>query len=156
MLITLLVVFWTVLAQDALSYPQIAWQNISMHALNSVFAFLEIVLPSTRPHAWIHLAPLIVLLVLYLALTYVSHAIRGYYVYPFLDPVNGAGGIVGILVGTPVATALVFAVVKAGIMGRLRASEGREAVRGSGRSTLPSLDVEEISMEFPKAAENAV
>ncbi|GAB7341490.1 hypothetical protein MBLNU457_7719t1 [Dothideomycetes sp. NU457] len=147
------VVFWTVLARNALSYPQLAWQNTSEHALNSVFAFLEILLPATRPHAWIHLFPLIVLLVFYLALTYISHAIRGYYVYPFLDPVNGAGGIVGILVGTPVATAVVFAVVKGAIWGRMRVSE--KGQRGKGKGNLPSVDVEEIDLEFPKAGENS-
>jgi len=156
-LLIVLVVFWTVLANNALAYPQVAWQNISMHALNSVFAFIEVVLPATRPHALVHLGPLVVLLVLYLALTYISHSIRGYYVYPFLDPVNGAGGIVGILVGTPVATALVFAVIKGLILGRVVASEGKDGrknsrlgFRNAGAIEVSSVDVEEIAMEFPK------
>jgi len=157
------VVFWTVLANHALAYPLVAWQNISVHALNSVFAFCEVVLPATRPHAWVHLGPLIVLLVLYLALTYISHSIRGYYVYPFLDPVNGAGGIIGILVGTPIATALVFSVVKGLIWGRVRAAEGKDGKKTSGLGlrnasafTVPSVDVEEISMDFPKREGDSV
>ena len=62
------------------------WSNISEHALNSVFAFLEIVLPQSDPHPWILLVPLVVILALYLGLAYLSHATEHFYVYAFLNP----------------------------------------------------------------------
>lgn len=62
------------------------WSNISQHALNSVFAFLEILLPMSQPHPWIQLVPMIIILALYLGLAYLTHTTEGYYVYSFLDP----------------------------------------------------------------------
>ena len=65
--------------------PYHAWSNISQHILNAIFAFLEILLPASEPHPWLQMAPMIVVLALYLALAYVTHATQGWYVYDFLD-----------------------------------------------------------------------
>lgn len=62
-----------------------AWSDVSQHALNSVFAFLEIILPASEPHPWIQLVPIIVVLACYLGLAYLTHAVQGWYVYSFLD-----------------------------------------------------------------------
>ncbi len=56
-----------------------------MHALNTVFAGLEIILPRSDPHPWLLLVPIIIILALYLALAYLTHATEGFYVYSFLD-----------------------------------------------------------------------
>ena len=56
-----------------------------MHALNSVFAGLEIILPRSDPHPWLLLVPMIVILALYLGLAYLTHATEGFYVYSFLN-----------------------------------------------------------------------
>lgn len=78
-------VFWAVLADRVFESTYRAFSDISQHALNSVFAFLEILLPASEPHPWIQLIPIIVILALYLALAYLTHAVQGWYVYSFLD-----------------------------------------------------------------------
>lgn len=166
-------VFWGFLARGATSSPYATWSNVSMHALNSVFAFFEVVVPRTRPHAWILLVPLVVLLALYLGLTYVSHAIRGYYVYPFLDPANGTGIVAGSIVGVAGALCVVFVVVKGIMAGRFKDTDGkgnkgflserdvrragagaavREARRGvrRNRDQDESFEIEQIGTRFPK------
>jgi len=167
-------VFWGFLSKGATAFPFATWSNVSMHALNSVFAFFEIVVPRTRPHAWVMLLPLVVMLAMYLGLTYVSHAIRGYYVYPFLDPSNGVGLVAGAIVGVLVATCIAFAIVKGVMAGRFKDSDGkgnmgilseRDASRGGGeragvrnatrgrrrnRNEAEAYEVEEISTQFPK------
>lgn len=79
-------VFWAILSGNAFRSLFSTWSNISEHALNSVFAFSEILLPRSEPHPWINMVPLVVLLACYLGLAYVSHATEGFYVYDFLDP----------------------------------------------------------------------
>ena len=78
--------FWAILAHGALDNALSTYTNTSEHALNSVFAFLEIFLPRSDPHPWLQLVPLIVIGLLYLALAYLTHATQHFYVYNFLDP----------------------------------------------------------------------
>lgn len=73
------------LAQRVFENTYRAWSDISQHALNAVFAFLEILLPASEPHPWIQLLPIIIVLALYLGLAYLTHATQGWYVYSFLD-----------------------------------------------------------------------
>lgn len=85
-MLTLVVVFWSLLAYGALSTQFNTWVNISEHGLNSFLAFAEIVLTRANPSPWINLVMVIVLIALYLALAELVHAAAGYYVYDFLDP----------------------------------------------------------------------
>lgn len=78
--------FWSLLSEGAYSSKFNAWSNISEHALNSVFAAVEILLPRSDPHPWIQLVPSIVLGALYLGLAYLSHSTEHFWVYNFLDP----------------------------------------------------------------------
>jgi hypothetical protein len=78
-------VFWTILSDGAYRTELSSFDNISMHALNSVFAGLEIILPRSDPHPWLLLVPTIAILALYLGLAYLTHATEGFYVYSFLD-----------------------------------------------------------------------
>lgn len=78
-------VFWAVLAARVFESTYRAWSDVSQHALNAVFGFLEIVLPSSEPLPWIQLIPMIIVLALYLGLAYLSADIYGRSVYSFLD-----------------------------------------------------------------------
>ncbi|RAL12122.1 uncharacterized protein BO97DRAFT_345928 [Aspergillus homomorphus CBS 101889] len=81
------VVFWAILYSPPW-YPTVepAWQNISQHGLNSFYALLEVVLATTNPHPLISLAFLIFILLLYVALAYLTYHTEGFYTYSFLDP----------------------------------------------------------------------
>lgn len=80
------VVYWSVLSKDAFVSQFSTWTNISEHAMNSAFAFVELALPRSQPHPWINLVPLIIVLAFYLSLAYITHETQGIYVYEFLDP----------------------------------------------------------------------
>ncbi|KAI0541888.1 hypothetical protein GGR58DRAFT_391180 [Xylaria digitata] len=106
------IVFWALLSSPrTLSTTHSAWSNISQHVLNSVFAFLEIMLPRTRPSPWSHLPFLILLLALYLALAYLTHATKGFYTYSFLDPSKQGALVAAYVFGIAIGICIIFAVV---------------------------------------------
>lgn len=107
------IVYWAVLYTGPWFPKQFdAYSNISQHALNSLFALIEIFLPRTSPRPWIHLPFLIILLALYLGLAYLTRATQGFYVYGFLDPANGKGKLVGYVFGIAAGITVIFALVK--------------------------------------------
>ena len=86
------VVYWALLAgTDHIATRYLVFRNVSAHALNSVWAVVEIVLPRTEHPPWWHAVPLIIILGCYVGLAYITHATKGFYVYSFLDPA-GKGG----------------------------------------------------------------
>ncbi len=91
-----------------------AWHNVSQHALNSGFALFEIVVPRTALQPWLHLAWLILVLALYLALAYLTRFTKGFYVYSFLDPAHTDHGklIPAYVFGIAVASVIVFCIVQ--------------------------------------------
>ncbi|KAK4494668.1 hypothetical protein PRZ48_014024 [Zasmidium cellare] len=105
-------VYWAVLSKDAFVSQFSTWSNISEHAMNSAFAFVELALPRSQPHPWINLAPLILLLALYLSLAYLTHETEGIYVYDFLDPSNGSGSVTGYCFAILAACIVIFIVVR--------------------------------------------
>lgn len=106
------VVYWGLLYPGAW-FPLVfrAWSNVSQHAMNSAFALFEILLARTRPPPVVHLLALVVVLALYLALAYLTRATKGFYVYPFLDPSQGAGRTAGYILGILLAVIVVFGLV---------------------------------------------
>lgn len=86
------------------------WSNISQHALNSVFALFEIVVPRTAPPLPVHMLWLILVLALYLALAYVTHASKGFYPYDFLDPQSQGALVAAYVFGIAVGCLVVFGV----------------------------------------------
>lgn len=145
----IVVVFWAVLASGAFRSPFTTWSNISEHALNSVFAFAEIVLPCSEPHPWIQTAPIVVVAALYLALAYVTQASEGFYVYYFLDPwvlsplclpvdakltmvfrAHGRGLVAGACIGILAAMIIFFVVVRYLILLRMWITEKRLGMTG--------------------------
>ncbi|KAI2626392.1 hypothetical protein GGS21DRAFT_271677 [Xylaria nigripes] len=103
------IVFWSILASPktlATSYS--AWDNISQHMLNSVFATVEIVLSRTNPPPFIHLVFLLVILILYLALAYITRATEGFYTYDFLDPGKQGPLVAAYVFGVAIGICVLF------------------------------------------------
>lgn len=109
-------VFWGVLAGNALFDQFAVWSNISEHALNSAFALFEVVVPRSDPNPWIHAVVVVVILALYLALSFVSFAVNHEYVYPFLDIQKKGSAFVAIAIVLILAASLVVFAVVHGIM----------------------------------------
>ncbi|KAF2756755.1 hypothetical protein EJ05DRAFT_76461 [Pseudovirgaria hyperparasitica] len=106
------IVFWTLL-YSSFETPFATWSNTSQHALNAVYALLEIIIPRTSPLPWWHLIPIIILLALYLGLAYLTHATQGFYVYDFLDiQEHGSGITAGYIIGILVGACVIFIIVK--------------------------------------------
>lgn len=57
----------------------LAWDNTSVHILNSVFALSEILLTFAGPISWLYLPVCIFTIGLYIALAYVTHASQNFY-----------------------------------------------------------------------------
>lgn len=99
---------------------------------------------------WLHLAFLIVTLLLYLSLAYLTHATQGFYTYSFLDPgENGEHNkrVVAYSFGIAAATIVIFLVVQ--LLLWIRARFTREKTKFS-RVSPPSGHVENGMAEIPK------
>lgn len=111
--------------------------------MNAVYALFEIVFPRTAPLPFIDLVPIIILLALYLALAYLTHATEGFWVYDFLDnETSSSGKVAGYIVGILVAAIIVFLIVRYLIMLRVWVTEKRLGKTGKfshrgGQSPLP-------------------
>lgn len=102
-----------------------------MHALNTVFAVLEILIPRTLSLPWLALPALVILIALYLGLAYVTHATQGFYVYPFLNiRSNGSGVVAGYCIGILVGLCIVFCLVKGLMSLRILVTERRMGMTG--------------------------
>lgn len=108
-----LVVFWAVIF-DSFASRYDTWSNISVHALNSVFALFELVFTRADPPHWIHLLYLIIFLALYLGVAYITVATQGFYVYSFLNNNNSGGRarVTGYIFGILAGTIVIFTIVK--------------------------------------------
>jgi hypothetical protein len=124
------IVYWAVIYSGPW-YPVVfdAWSNVmprpclrtraerltlyqtSKHSLNSLYALVEIIVPRTDPPPFLHFLFLVLILALYLALAYVTHATQGFYTYDFLDPSRGRGRVAGYAFGILAGICVVFGVV---------------------------------------------
>ncbi|KAF1808970.1 hypothetical protein P152DRAFT_517158 [Eremomyces bilateralis CBS 781.70] len=124
------IVFWAVLF-DTFSTPFDTWSNVTQHALNLLFAVLEILIPRTERPPVVYVAALVVLLALYLGLAYITYATEGFYVYSFLDDGEvGRGGVAGYCVGILVGTVVVYGLVWLVIWVRLVVTEEKWGMAG--------------------------
>ncbi|EER29404.1 hypothetical protein D8B26_008114 [Coccidioides posadasii str. Silveira] len=82
-----LIVYWAILYRGTW-FPVVfnAWTNVSQHILPAFFALFEIIFANALLRPLIHLLYIILILVLYIALAYITHADQGFYTYSFLDP----------------------------------------------------------------------
>ncbi|CAN8100938.1 unnamed protein product [Discula destructiva] len=108
-----------------------AWSNTSEHALNSVFALIELVLPRTPAPLWIHAWWVVFVLALYLSLAYVTYYTKGFYTYSFLDiQSQGSAITAAYIVGIAVGAVIVFSIVKGVVHLRLWATERLGGMEG--------------------------
>ena len=138
-------VFWAILYSGHWSFMVFdGWSNVSQHALNTVFAAFEIFVTRTSPPPTIHLGFLIILLALYLALAYLTHATEGFYPYNFLDNSNGRSSIVAAYAfGILAAIIVVFGVVWGIMWLRGWIIEKKLGIEGKFWSAPRSLDEDE-------------
>ncbi|KII83926.1 hypothetical protein PLICRDRAFT_46698 [Plicaturopsis crispa FD-325 SS-3] len=116
------------------------WSNISQHALNCVFALFEILFGFVGPAPWSHLPFLIVILALYLALAYITHATAGFYTYSFLDPSITKHGLVAAYVfGIAIGQVIIFSLVRGICILRNRIAARLSSSRG-GASDVEAID----------------
>ncbi|KAI9886388.1 MAG: RNA-binding component of cleavage and polyadenylation factor [Watsoniomyces obsoletus] len=135
------IVFWIVLYHGH-GFPTTfrTWSNVSQHALNAVFALLEIILTRTALPPWLHLLPLLIILVLYLALANLTYATQQFFPYSFLDPKDHGRARVAVYVAGIFAVILmVFLFVRLLIWIRLRLSEGPSSVRKASTDSAQTL-----------------
>lgn len=106
------VIYWVILSSaQTFSTTFTTWSNISEHAMNTLFALFELLIPRTQPPPWIHLLFVLIMLALYLGVAYITHVVEGFWVYDFLDPTNGEGKLCGYVFGILVAIIVWFCVV---------------------------------------------
>ncbi|TQV96469.1 hypothetical protein V2A60_003133 [Cordyceps javanica] len=127
------IVFWAVLyAGPWFPDTYSAWGNVSQHALNSVFALFELALPRTAPPPWIHAFWLIMILLGYLGVAYITVADQGWYTYNFLDhdKVGGRGYVAAYIFGIAAGILVIFVVVWALIHLRVWITERKLSMEG--------------------------
>lgn len=101
--------------------------KISQHGLNSLYALLEIILPTTSPHPFIAIPILILILLLYLCVAYITFHTEGFYAYSFLDTDHGkkSGIVTGYCFGILAAILVIFLISWALIRVRKWLTRGR-------------------------------
>lgn len=106
------IVFWTVLKDGAFDSMRTTWQNLSVHALNLVFAYLDIlVLGREAMRPWSHLFFVVFLIACYVGVAYITYADQHFYTYDFLNQgEHGTGTVAGYVVAIGVATVVSFLV----------------------------------------------
>jgi len=108
-----------------------AWSNVSRHALNSLMALFELLIPRTPVSLWIHMLWLVVILALYLALAYITRSTKGFYVYSFLDPAtSGRASVAAYVFGIAIGCILVYLLVKGIVALRLWVTEKKLGMDG--------------------------
>lgn len=146
-----IVVYWAILF-DRFESTFDTYDNVSVHAMNTVIAFFEILLTRTSPLAWWHDAPIVIVLACYLGLAYVTHATQGFYVYDFLDDKNGTkrGTVAGYCIGILVAAIVIHLVVHFIIVIRVWATEKKAGMLGKPSPRDPTRlrggDVENLEL----------
>ncbi|EEH42918.1 hypothetical protein PABG_12297 [Paracoccidioides brasiliensis Pb03] len=110
-----MVVFWSFLYEGRwfpLTFQ--AWANVTQHILTPCFSLFEIICSTAPPPPLLHLVFLILLLVLYLGVAYLTRATQGFFVYPFLNPDSsgrGSGRVTGYVFGVAGILVLLFGFV---------------------------------------------
>ncbi|KAL1843767.1 hypothetical protein VTK73DRAFT_2732 [Phialemonium thermophilum] len=136
------IVYWARLYSGAW-FPTafLAWSNLSQHALNSLLALFELLVPRTNPPPAIHALWLVLLLALYLALAYLTRATKGFYVYSFLDPAtSGRGAVAGYVFGIAAGCLVVFLFARGAIALRRWLTEEKMRLRGRFASHDPATE----------------
>lgn len=109
-----------------------AWRNLSEHALNAAAALFELLAPRTDPLPWRHLPWLVLCMLAYLGLAFVTLAHQGFYTYRFLDHdrVGGRAFVATYVLGIALGLVVVFAAVRGLIVLRRWLTESKLGMRG--------------------------
>ncbi|KAJ6599735.1 hypothetical protein DFH09DRAFT_1355834 [Mycena vulgaris] len=127
------VVFWALLTGgDTFDTTFNTWSNISLHALNTPYALLDLLLTNTPPAPWLALPVQVALLVAYLGVAYVTRAAQGFYPYPFLDPHTQHAFLAVYIVGIALGACVVFVLVRGVAVLRQRFVVSRGLLPGDG------------------------
>ncbi|KAJ6599716.1 hypothetical protein DFH09DRAFT_1021167 [Mycena vulgaris] len=127
------VVFWALLSGgDTFDTTFNTWSNISLHALNTPYALLDLLLTNTPPAPWLALPVQLALLVAYLGVAYVTREAQGFYPYPFLDPHTQHAFLAVYIVGIALGACLVFVIVRGVAVLRQRFVVRRGLLPGDG------------------------
>ncbi|KAH7101444.1 hypothetical protein BKA62DRAFT_638929 [Auriculariales sp. MPI-PUGE-AT-0066] len=146
------IVFWIFLAGgDTLKSVYGRYTNITLHALNTVFALFEVFLTHTPVSAWFNLIFMVLILGGYLGVAYITHATQGFYTYGFLDPSHGAGKLAAYIVGIPVTEIIFFSLVNGLVALRVKIAPKPAAPRHVGGG---GGDVEKGEHESLKKSQN--
>ncbi|GJJ16314.1 hypothetical protein Clacol_010611 [Clathrus columnatus] len=74
------IVYWGLLADASVFNARFsAWQELSVHALNTAFALFEIFLTNCGPQPPFHIIFLVLILAAYLGVAYITRATQGFY-----------------------------------------------------------------------------
>ncbi|KAJ4467253.1 hypothetical protein J3R30DRAFT_2072328 [Lentinula aciculospora] len=131
------IVFWALLASStAFSTKYLAWSNLSIHVLNTVWSLFEIIGTNSPPPRWLMLPCMIIILALYLALAYVTHATQGFYPYSFLDPKKSNSLLAGYIIGIGVAACIIFVLAKTIMWARTKLT--------SKNNTVAAFEIKEL------------
>jgi hypothetical protein len=137
-------VYWALIYGGFLNKTEV-WRNVSEHALNSVFALFEIILPRSESTPWLHIIPLIIILGGYLGVAYLTLHTSHFYVYDFLNRKTHSKGLVaGYIMGILVGTIVVFVAIHFLIKFRRWLTEEKFGMRGrfSSREAYMPSDAE--------------
>ncbi|KAF8892307.1 hypothetical protein CPB84DRAFT_1816229 [Gymnopilus junonius] len=115
------IVYWALLSSPttfATSFS--SWSNISVHALNSLWALIEIFLSNSPPAPWFTIIPSILMLAGYLGVAYITKDTQGFYTYSFLDPHTEGPKLAGFIIGIAVGYIIIFSIVRGVVVLRQR------------------------------------
>ncbi|CAK5270863.1 unnamed protein product [Mycena citricolor] len=144
-------VFWSLLSSPStFATKRTAWGNISIHALNSVFAFFDLVFTNVPPAPWISSVVGIVLLGGYLGVAYITHKTQGFYTYGFLDPQTQHATLAAYIIGIAAGQIILFCIVRGIVMLRQRLCERFGRVEMAQQHDPETLDQWE-EVEVPAA-----
>lgn len=107
------IVYWSLLAgASSFATRYSTWSNISIHAMNSGFALIEILFSNSPPAPWCTLPFNILILAGYLGIAYITRATQGFYAYTFLDPRKQHAKLAAYIIGIPIGEVIIFALVR--------------------------------------------
>ncbi|KAF9158124.1 hypothetical protein DFQ26_007962, partial [Actinomortierella ambigua] len=86
------IIYWSVLFDGRYAQPVEGWRDVSVHAMDFVLIFIEVILNRMQMTIKLFIVPFVVML-LYMFLTWIIRAVYGYWVYPFLSWQPRAGYI---------------------------------------------------------------
>lgn len=152
------ITFWILLSSSS-TFNSVfnTWNNISVHALNSVYALFEILLTNTPPPPLIFMLANLVLLGGYLGVAYITNATQGFYTYDFLDPQQQGSFLAAYIAGIAVGYVVIFGIVSGMMVIRRRIANKDKYNKVEGEkemsvrpSTSGSTEWQKPDVERPK------